>query len=98
MKSARIFTRWCGGFSGAGAAVQLFADCWVCGVPGLCGVFGASDCAAGGLCGVSNSAWTGSVMGLVATVWLSLIGFYVVKNAIQRDRQTRVGKSWLLLR
>ena len=42
--------------------------------------------------GVNNSAWIGSVVGLVATVWLSLIGFYVVKNAIQRDRETRVGQ------
>src|ERR1700722_17806592 len=42
--------------------------------------------------GVNDSAWIGSVMGLVATVWLSLVGFYVVKNAIQRDRETRVGQ------
>jgi hypothetical protein len=42
--------------------------------------------------GVSNSAWLGSVVALVASVWLSLIGFYVVKNSIQRDRQTRVGQ------
>jgi len=42
--------------------------------------------------GVDNSAWLGSVIGLVATVWLTLVGFYVVKNSIQRDRQTRVGQ------
>ena len=42
--------------------------------------------------GVNNSAWLGSVVALVASVWLSLIGFYVVKNSIQRDRQTRVGQ------
>jgi hypothetical protein len=42
--------------------------------------------------GVDNSAWLGSVVGLVASVWLSLVGFYIVKNAIQRDRQTRVGQ------
>jgi hypothetical protein len=42
--------------------------------------------------GVSNSAWLGSVIGLVTAVFLTLIGFYVVKNAIQRDRQTRVGQ------
>jgi hypothetical protein len=42
--------------------------------------------------GVDNSAWLGSVIGLVGSVWLSLVGFYVVKNAIQRDRQTRVGQ------
>ena len=42
--------------------------------------------------GVDNSAWVGSVIGLVASVWLSLVGFYIVKNSIQRDRQTRVGQ------
>jgi hypothetical protein len=42
--------------------------------------------------GVDNSAWLGSVVGLVASVWLTLVGFYIVKNAIQRDRQTRVGQ------
>lgn len=42
--------------------------------------------------GVDNSAWLGSVIGLVGSVWLSLVGFYIVKNAIQRDRQTRVGQ------
>jgi hypothetical protein len=42
--------------------------------------------------GVNNSAWLGSVIGLVASCFLSLIGFYVVKNSIQRDRETRVGQ------
>lgn len=42
--------------------------------------------------GVDNSAWVGSVIGLVASMWLSLVGFYIVKNSIQRDRQTRVGQ------
>jgi hypothetical protein len=42
--------------------------------------------------GVNNSAWIGSVIGLVCSVWLSLVGFYIVKNAIQRDRETRVGQ------
>ena len=42
--------------------------------------------------GVDNSAWVGSVICLVASVWLSLVGFYIVKNAIERDRQTRVGQ------
>jgi hypothetical protein len=42
--------------------------------------------------GVDNSAWLGTVIGLIATVWVSLIGFYIVKNSIQRDRQTRVGQ------
>jgi len=42
--------------------------------------------------GVDNSAWVGSVIGLVASMWLSLVGFYIVKNTIQRDRLTRVGQ------
>ena len=42
--------------------------------------------------GVANSAWLGSVVALVGSVFLSLAGFYVVKNTIQRDRETRVGR------
>ncbi|MEI9979843.1 MAG: hypothetical protein WDN23_12770 [Edaphobacter sp.] len=42
--------------------------------------------------GVANSAWLGSVVGLAGSVFLSLVGFYVVKNTIQRDRETRVGR------
>ena len=41
--------------------------------------------------GVYNSAWVGSMMTLVTTTFISLAGFYMVKNTIQRDRQTRVG-------
>src|ERR1035438_2915488 len=42
--------------------------------------------------GIYNSAWLGCLMTLVATTFLSLIGFYIVKNAIQRDQETRVGQ------
>jgi hypothetical protein len=42
--------------------------------------------------GVYNSAWTGSMMAWVSTTFLSLVGFYVVKNAILRDEVTRVGQ------
>ncbi len=42
--------------------------------------------------GVFNSAWIGGLMALVATTFLSLAGFYVVKNTIERDRLTRVGE------
>lgn len=41
--------------------------------------------------GVYNSAWIGSMMTLVSTTFITLAGFYMVKNSIQRDRQTRVG-------
>src|SRR5271170_2272133 len=42
--------------------------------------------------GVANSAWLGSVVGLFGSIFVSLAGFYVVKNTIQRDRETRVGR------
>lgn len=42
--------------------------------------------------GVFNSAWVGSMMTLVGTLFISLVGFYIVKNAILRDEQTRVGR------
>ncbi|HUE22988.1 MAG TPA: hypothetical protein VMQ86_14985 [Bryobacteraceae bacterium] len=41
--------------------------------------------------GVYNSAWVGSMMALVTSTFITLAGFYMVKNTIQRDRQTRVG-------
>jgi len=42
--------------------------------------------------GIYNSAWLGSLMALVASAFLSLVGFYIVKNSIQRDQDTRVGR------
>jgi hypothetical protein len=42
--------------------------------------------------GVFNSAWIGGLMALVSTTFLTLAGFYVVKNTIERDRLTRVGE------
>ena len=42
--------------------------------------------------GVFTSAWIGTNMALVATCFISLVGFYIVKNAIERDRATRVGE------
>lgn len=41
--------------------------------------------------GVYNSAWIGSMVALMTAVFLSLPGFYLVNNAIDRDRQTGVG-------
>jgi len=46
----------------------------------------------GDIRGVYNSAWIGALMALVVSTFLSLAGFYVVKNTIERDRQTRVGQ------
>lgn len=41
--------------------------------------------------GVYNSAWVGSMMTLVGTTYITLAGFYMAKNTIQRDQETRVG-------
>jgi hypothetical protein len=42
--------------------------------------------------GVYNSAWVGSLMALVITFFLGLIGFFLVKNTIERDERTGVGQ------
>jgi hypothetical protein len=42
--------------------------------------------------GVFNSAWIGGLMAMISATFLSLAGFYVVKNTIERDRLTRVGE------
>jgi hypothetical protein len=42
--------------------------------------------------GVNNSAWVGLQMAMCATIFVSLAGFYVVKNTVDRDIQTRVGQ------
>jgi hypothetical protein len=42
--------------------------------------------------GLYTSAWVGAMMSLVTTVFLSLIGFYIVKNSVDHDRRTGVGQ------
>jgi len=42
--------------------------------------------------GVYNSAWIGALMAVSCSTFLSLVGFYIVKNSVQRDRETRVGQ------
>ena len=42
--------------------------------------------------GVYNSAWIGALMSVCCSTFLSLAGFYIVKNSIQRDADTRVGR------
>jgi hypothetical protein len=42
--------------------------------------------------GVYTSAWIGALVAVVTTCFVSLVGFYIVKNAIERDRQTGVGQ------
>jgi len=42
--------------------------------------------------GIFNSAWVGALLSVVASAFISLAGFYFVKNTIERDRETRVGQ------
>jgi hypothetical protein len=42
--------------------------------------------------GVYTSAWIGALVALVTTAFVSLIGFYIVKGSVDRDRQTGVGQ------
>jgi hypothetical protein len=39
-----------------------------------------------------NSAWIGMLMAICCSTFLSLFGFYVVKNSVERDSTTRVGR------
>ena len=42
--------------------------------------------------GIYNSAWVGAMLAVLATMALSLFGFYLIKSAVEVDRQTRVGE------
>jgi hypothetical protein len=42
--------------------------------------------------GIYNSSWIGLMFGLIAAMHLPLFGFYLVKNAVERDRQTGMGQ------
>jgi hypothetical protein len=46
----------------------------------------------GNLRGIYNSPWIGGLVALQSSLLLSLPGFYLVKNAVRRDRQTGVGQ------
>jgi hypothetical protein len=39
-----------------------------------------------------SSAWVGTVFGLVVSTLVSLLGFYLIRNAVVRDYETRVGQ------
>lgn len=41
---------------------------------------------------VYNAAYVGGFMSYLTTVFLTLAGFYIVKNTIERDEKTRVGQ------
>lgn len=42
--------------------------------------------------GAYNSAYVGTLVALASVIWLSLGGFYVVRNSIARDENTGVGQ------
>jgi hypothetical protein len=42
--------------------------------------------------GLYNSAWIGSLVAVLTGITLPLVGFYLVKNAVERDTQTGVGQ------
>ena len=42
--------------------------------------------------GAMNSAWIGTLVALSSAMFISLVGFYIVRNSITRDRTTRVGQ------
>jgi hypothetical protein len=42
--------------------------------------------------GIYNSAWVGATVTVLTVVFMSLPGFYLVKNAISRDERTGVGQ------
>ena len=42
--------------------------------------------------GEYNSAWVGMLVGLLTSTFLGIAGFYLIKNAIERDRHTGVGQ------
>jgi hypothetical protein len=46
----------------------------------------------GGYRGVYNSAWVGATVTVLTVIFMSLPGFYLVKNAISRDERTGVGQ------
>jgi hypothetical protein len=42
--------------------------------------------------GLYNSAWIGSLVAVLDMVVLSLVGFYIVRDAVERDERTGVGQ------
>jgi hypothetical protein len=42
--------------------------------------------------GLYTSGWIGTLVAMVITCFVSLIGFYIVKNSVERDRVTGVGQ------
>jgi ABC-type transport system involved in multi-copper enzyme maturation permease subunit len=46
----------------------------------------------GGYGGIYNTAWVGTMVAVLVVTMLSLLGFYLVRDAIERDERTGVGQ------
>ncbi len=42
--------------------------------------------------GINNSAWVGTVFGMLTVLIMPVLGYFLVKNAIELDRRTNVGR------
>jgi ABC-type transport system involved in multi-copper enzyme maturation permease subunit len=42
--------------------------------------------------GVFNSPWLGMMLAMCTSIFVTLVGFYIIKNTIERDRHTGVGQ------
>jgi hypothetical protein len=69
-------------------AATVYAAYWL--VPPLDA--GYLSVSMGGWRGTYNSAWMGTMYGFAVVVFLPLLGFYLVKNTVARDHNTRVGE------
>jgi hypothetical protein len=68
--------------------VTLAATAWL----GWLVVKGYVTLRIGSYAGIVNGPWAGALVAVTISVLVSLAGFWVVKNAVQRDRDTRVGE------
>src|SRR5690349_8125272 len=81
-----------GGFSGARAEAQLSSNAFVCGLPWLCGGDRTDLVAPGRISQRLHISVDRVMVSLITTTFLSLAGFYIIKNAVERDRQTGAGE------
>jgi hypothetical protein len=68
--------------------VTLAATAWV----GWLVVQGRVTLRLGRYAGEVNGAWASALVAVTVSTLISLVGFWIVKNAVQRDRDTRVGE------
>ena len=68
--------------------VTLAASAWI----GWLVVKGQVTMRLGDYEGEVNGAWAAALVAATVSVLVSLVGFWVVKNSVQRDRDTRVGE------